>query len=53
MKPFTAVNGIETKGGVFDAHGPMLAGDMLVVSSGYGSFFQEGGNALLVFALPD
>jgi hypothetical protein len=29
----------------------MLAGDQLIVSSGYGSFYQRGGNALLVFEL--
>ena len=51
-RSFTAVNGVETAGGVIDAHGPMLAGDLLIVASGYGTFSQEGGNALLVFALP-
>lgn len=48
--PNTA-NGKPAKGGSFDAHGPMLAGDQLMVSSGYGSFFQKGGNAFLVFEL--
>ncbi|MCZ6618515.1 MAG: PQQ-binding-like beta-propeller repeat protein [Gammaproteobacteria bacterium] len=47
---FSAVNELATKGGAFDAHGPMLADDLLIVSSGYGSFGQEGGNALLVFS---
>jgi polyvinyl alcohol dehydrogenase (cytochrome) len=50
---YSAVNGIATEGGSFDAHGPMLADDLLIVSSGYGSFLQDGGNALLVFTLPD
>lgn len=50
---YTTVNAVETKGGVIDAHGPMLAGKLLIVSSGYGSFLQEGGNALLVFSLED
>jgi len=45
------VSGKPAKGGAFDAHGPMLAGDQLIVSSGYGSFYQRGGNALLVFEL--
>jgi hypothetical protein len=45
------VNGKAATGGAFDAHGPMLAGDQLIVSSGYGSFYQRGGNALLVFEL--
>lgn len=51
-RDFDAVNGTAT-GGAFDAHGPMLADDLMIVSSGYGSFFQRGGNALLVFALGD
>jgi len=46
------VNGTKAKGGAFDAHGPMLAGDQLIVSSGYSDFFQRPGNALLVFQLP-
>jgi polyvinyl alcohol dehydrogenase (cytochrome) len=51
-KDFPAtVNGKAATGGAFDAHGPMLAGDQLIVSSGYGSFYQRGGNALLVFEL--
>jgi polyvinyl alcohol dehydrogenase (cytochrome) len=45
------VNGVAAKGGAFDADGPMLAGDQLIVSSGYGTFAQRGGNALLVFEL--
>ncbi|MYB38838.1 MAG: PQQ-binding-like beta-propeller repeat protein [Gammaproteobacteria bacterium] len=49
-RDFEAVNDTAT-GGAFDAHGPMIADDLVIVSSGYGSFFQRGGNALLVFAL--
>ncbi|MEH6568857.1 MAG: PQQ-binding-like beta-propeller repeat protein [Halioglobus sp.] len=52
-REFTAVNNIPTKGGGIDAHGPMLADNLLIVSSGYGSFFQEGGNALLVFSIAE
>ena len=52
-REFTAVNNIPTKGGGIDAHGPMLADNLLIVSSGYGSFFQEGGNALLVFSITE
>lgn len=51
-REFTSVNNIPTKGGGIDAHGAMLADNLLIVSSGYGSFFQEGGNALLVFSIP-
>ena len=37
-------------GGGFDAHGPMVADDILVVSAGYGYVGdQRPGNALLVF----
>ncbi len=45
------VNGVPAKGGAFDAHGPLLAGDQLMVSSGYNSFGEKGGNAFLVFEL--
>jgi len=45
------VNQVPAKGGTLDAHGPMLAGNQLIVSSGYGSFGQWGGNALLVFSV--
>jgi polyvinyl alcohol dehydrogenase (cytochrome) len=48
--PKTA-NGVAAKGGAFDAHGPTVAGNQLIVSSGYGTFGQRGGNALLVFEL--
>jgi len=49
-KTYESVNGIDTTGGAFDAHGPMLADDQLIVTAGY--FYvgrQRGGNALLVF----
>ena len=45
------VNGKPAKGGAFDAHGPLLADDQMIVSSGYGAFGEKGGNALLVFEL--
>ena len=47
---YESVNAIETQGGAFDAHGPMLADDLLIVSAGYGYVGrQRPGNALLVF----
>lgn len=49
---FESVNGIETIGGSVDAHGPMLADDLLIITSGYGAFAQAG-NALLVFELQE
>jgi polyvinyl alcohol dehydrogenase (cytochrome) len=48
---FDAINGVPTSGGAFDAHGPLLVDDLLIVSSGYGSFSQRPGNALLVFQI--
>lgn len=45
-----AVNGTAV-GGAIDVHGPMVAGDNLFVSSGYGSFGQRGGNAFLAYRL--
>ena len=49
-RDYEAVNGIETSGGAFDAHGPMIADDLLLITSGYGYVGrQRGGNALLVF----
>jgi polyvinyl alcohol dehydrogenase (cytochrome) len=50
-RDYESVNQIPTRGGSFDAHGPMVADDLLIISSGYGSFGQKGGNALLVFQL--
>ena len=59
-RTFAAVNGADggthnraAEGGAFDAHGVMLADDLLIVSSGYGSFGQRPGNALLVFELAE
>ena len=51
-RAYDSVNGIETVGGAFDGHGPMLADDLLLVSSGYTYVGQQrGGNAFLVFQL--
>ena len=47
------VNQVPAKGGTIDAHGPMLAGNQLIVSSGYDSFGQWGGNTLLVFSVEE
>ena len=50
---FETVNDRDAHGGAFDAHGPMVKGSQLMISSGYGSFGQVGGNAFLVFELND
>ncbi len=50
-KPFETVDGRKASGGAYDAHGPMVAGNQVIVSSGYDSFGQKPGNALLVYQL--
>ena len=51
---FVSVNDVITTGGAFDGHGPMVAGNTLVVSAGYSYVGQQrGGNALLVFHLEE
>lgn len=50
-RDFDSVNELPTQGGAIDVHGPMVAGNQLMIQSGYGSFGQRGGNALLVFEL--
>ena len=53
-RDYESVNGVVTKGGAFDAHGPMLADDLLIVTAGYGYVGrQRGGNALLVFQVEE
>ena len=51
LQEYESVNQVPARGGSYDAHGPMLADDLLIISSGYGTFGQKGGNALLVFQL--
>ena len=50
-RAFDAVNGVKTEGGPIDVHGPLVVGDMLFVTSGYETFGQKSGNALLAFRL--
>ena len=49
---FSSTNGIATRGGSIDAHGPVIADNLIIAISGYDSFNQEPGNALLVFEVP-
>ena len=51
-RKFDGVNGETAIGASIDVHGPMVAGDMLLIQSGYGQHGQAGGNALLAFRLP-
>ena len=48
-REFDSVNGAPAVGGAIDVHGPLVVDDTLYVQSGYGSFGQRGGNALLAF----
>lgn len=52
-RPFDTVNGVEAKGGNINAAGPVIAGGMVYVTSGY-SDLGGGirGNVLLAFGLP-
>ena len=52
LREFDAVNGVPARGGAIDTHGPVLADNLLIAVSGYGSFQETPGNALLVFAVP-
>jgi polyvinyl alcohol dehydrogenase (cytochrome) len=52
-REFGSVNGVETRGGSIDATGPVLTGDYMIVNSGYATFNQMAGNAVLVFKLND
>ncbi len=46
-----AVNAESAHGGSLDAGGPVVAGGMVFVNSGYGQFLGRGGNALLAFGV--
>ena len=49
-KPFETVNGVTAKGGSMDGPGPVIAGGMLFVNSGYSRFGGMPGNVLLAFS---
>jgi len=50
-KTFTAVNGVGAAGASIGGPGPAIAGGMLFVNSGYGSFLGRPGNVLLGFGV--
>lgn len=50
-RAFATVNGVEAKGGTIDGQGPVVAGDMVIVNSGYDKFGEIAGNVLLVYRL--
>jgi polyvinyl alcohol dehydrogenase (cytochrome) len=49
-REFTTVNGVKARGGSMSASGPVVAGGMLFVNSGYGSLGGMAGNVLLAFS---
>ncbi len=51
VQEYPTINGIAAKGGSIDATGPVLTGDYMIVSTGYATFGQMPGNAVLVFRL--
>jgi polyvinyl alcohol dehydrogenase (cytochrome) len=50
-RPFTTVNGVTANGASFDGPGPIVAGGMVFVNSGYGGLVGRPGNVLLAFGL--
>lgn len=49
VQDYPTINGVAARGGSIDATGPVLSGDYMIVSSGYATFSQMPGNAVLVF----
>jgi polyvinyl alcohol dehydrogenase (cytochrome) len=49
-RDFETVNGVKANGGSMDGPGPIVAGGLLFVNSGYGGIVGRPGNVLLVFA---
>jgi polyvinyl alcohol dehydrogenase (cytochrome) len=49
-QPFSTINGVEGKGGGINGPGPVIAGGILYVNSGYGAIGGIPGNVLLAFA---
>ncbi|MDE2762295.1 MAG: PQQ-binding-like beta-propeller repeat protein [Gemmatimonadota bacterium] len=52
-RPVGTVGGVPGRGGAIDGPGPVIAGGMLLVNSGYGLFGQMPGNLLLAFGVGD
>jgi polyvinyl alcohol dehydrogenase (cytochrome) len=50
-RAFTTVNGVPASGASIGSAGPVVAGGMVYVSSGYGAFGGRPGNVLLAFAV--
>ncbi len=50
-REFETVNGVAGRGGAIDGPGPVIAGGLVFVNSGYGIFGQMPGNLLLAFGV--
>jgi polyvinyl alcohol dehydrogenase (cytochrome) len=51
IQPYPTVNGVEARGGAMDGPGPVIAGGMLFVNSGYSAGGGMPGNVLLAFSV--
>jgi polyvinyl alcohol dehydrogenase (cytochrome) len=51
IQPYQTVNGVEGRGGSMDGPGPVIAGGMLFVDSGYSAGGGVPGNVLLAFSV--
>jgi polyvinyl alcohol dehydrogenase (cytochrome) len=50
-RPFETINGVTANGAGMDGPGPVVAGGMLFVNSGYGGLVGRPGNVLLAFGV--
>ena len=50
-RTFDTVNGVAARGGTINGPGPVVAGGMLYINSGYNSFGGRPGNVLLAFGV--
>ncbi|MGH9672368.1 MAG: PQQ-binding-like beta-propeller repeat protein, partial [Bryobacteraceae bacterium] len=51
LREFETVNGVKASGGSLNATGPVIAGGMMYVNSGYATLGGMGGNVLLAFSV--
>jgi polyvinyl alcohol dehydrogenase (cytochrome) len=49
VKSYVTINGVPARGGSLDGAGPVVAGGLLLVNSGYPRFGGAAGNVLLAF----
>jgi polyvinyl alcohol dehydrogenase (cytochrome) len=50
-RDYQTINGVKARGGSIDSGGPVVAGGLLIVNSGYDKFGQIPGNVLLVYGV--